>query len=250
MKKRIAQKECKETSMVEKIVQINHITKKYKECTVLDDVSLSIRIGDVIGLVGGNGAGKTTLMRAIAGSIPVDSGEIIFSGERRTQDVGTLIENPNIYTDMSGIENLRYFGRLFGVEDETVYESLLQQMGLAEAGKKLVGRYSLGMKQRLGIAVAMLGDPRLLILDEPLNGLDVQGMQDLEDRLLAMHENRSIGILISSHMIGELVKLCNGYLVMDHGRICMEYTREELLQQAGSEEAVENYIITRFQKSM
>ena len=207
--------------MVEKIVQINHITKKYKECTVLDDVSLSIRIGDVIGLVGGNGAGKTTLMRAIAGSIPVDSGEIIFSGERRTQDVGTLIENPNIYTDMSGIENLRYFGRLFGVEDETVYESLLQQMGLAEAGKKLVGRYSLGMKQRLGIAVAMLGDPRLLILDEPLNGLDVQGMQDLEERLLAMHENRSIGILISSHMIGELVKLCNRYLVMDHGRICM-----------------------------
>ena len=236
--------------MVEKIVQINHITKKYKECTVLDDVSLSIRIGDVIGLVGGNGAGKTTLMRAIAGSIPVDSGEIIFSGERRTQDVGTLIENPNIYTDMSGIENLRYFGRLFGVEDETVYESLLQQMGLAEAGKKLVGRYSLGMKQRLGIAVAMLGDPRLLILDEPLNGLDVQGMQDLEERLLAMHENRSIGILISSHMIGELVKLCNRYLVNDHGRISMEYTREEMLQQAGREEAVENYIITRFQKSM
>ena len=105
------------------------------------------------------------------------------------------------------------------------------------------------MNQRLGIAVAMLGDPRLLILDEPLNGLDVQGMQDLEERLWAMHEDRSIGILISSHVIGELVKLCNRYLVMDHGRICMEYTREELLQQAGSEEAVEDYIITRFQKT-
>ena len=235
--------------MAEKIVQIDHVTKKYKERTVLDDVSLSIWTGDVIGLLGSNGAGKTTLMRAIAGSIPVDSGEISFSGERRTQDVGTLIENPNIYTDMSGIENLRYFGRLFGVEDEAVYESLLQQMGLTEAGKKLAGRYSLGMKQRLGIAVAMLGDPRLLILDEPLNGLDVQGMQDLEERLWAMHEDRSIGILISSHVIGELVKLCNRYLVMDPGRICMEYTREELLQQAGSEEAVEDYIITRFQKT-
>lgn len=235
--------------MAEKIVQIDHVTKKYKERTVLDDVSLSIWTGDIIGLLGGNGAGKTTLMRAIAGSIPVDSGEISFSGERRTQDVGTLIENPNIYTDMSGIENLRYFGRLFGVEDEAVYESLLHQMGLAEAGKKLAGRYSFGMKQRLGIAVAMLGDPRLLILDEPLNGLDVQGMQDLEERLWAMHEDRSIGILISSHVIGELVKLCNRYLVMDHGRICMECTREELLQQAGSEEAVEDYIITRFQKT-
>lgn len=235
--------------MAEKIVQIDHVTKKYKERTVLDDVSLSIWTGDVIGLLGGNGAGKTTLMRAIAGSIPVDSGEISFLGERRTQDVGTLIENPNIYTDMSGIENLRYFGRLFGVEDEAVYESLLHQMGLAEAGKKLAGRYSLGMKQRLGIAVAMLGDPRLLILDEPLNGLDVQRMQDLEERLWAMHEDRSIGILISSHVIGELVKLCNRYLVMDHGRICMKYTREELLQQAGSEEAVEDYIITRFQKT-
>ena len=175
--------------MAEKIVQIDHVTKKYKERTVLDDVSLSIWTGDIIGLLGGNGAGKTTLMRAIAGSIPVDS------------------------------------------------------------GKKLAGRYSLGMKQRLGIAVAMLGDPRLLILDEPLNGLDVQGMQDLEERLWAMHEDRSIGILISSHVIGELVKLCNRYLVMDHGRICMEYTREELLQQAGSEEAVEDYIITRFQKT-
>ena len=209
--------------MAEKIVQIDHVTKKYKERTVLDDVSLSIWTGDIIGLLGGNGAGKTTLMRAIAGSIPVDSGEISFSGERRTQDVGTLIENPNIYTDMSGIENLRYFGRLFGVEDEAVYESLLHQMGLAEAGKKLAGRYSLGMKQR---------------------------MQDLEERLWAMHEDRSIGILISSHVIGELVKLCNRYLVMDHGRICMEYTREELFQQAGSEEAVEDYIITRFQKTM
>ena len=104
--------------MAEKIVQIDHVTKKYKERTVLDDVSLSIWTRDVIGLLGGNGAGKTTLMRAIAGSIPVDSGEISFLGERRTQDVGTLIENPNIYTDMSGIENLRYFGRLFGVEDE------------------------------------------------------------------------------------------------------------------------------------
>ena len=233
--------------MSEKIVQIDHIIKKYKSRTVLDDVSFSIQTGDIIGLVGSNGAGKTTLMRAIAGSIPVDSGEIRFGGERRAQDVGTLIENPNIYTDMSGIENLRYFGRLFGVEDEAVYESLLQQMGLAEAGKKLAGRYSLGMKQRLGIAVAMLGDPRLLILDEPLNGLDTQGMQDLEERLFTMHEERSIGILISSHVIGELVKLCNRYLVMDHGRICMEYTKEELLQQAGSEDAVENYIITQFQ---
>jgi len=236
--------------MSEKIVQIDHITKKYKSRTVLDDVSFSIQTGDIIGLVGSNGAGKTTLMRAIAGSIPVDSGEIRFEGERRTQDVGTLIENPNIYTDMSGIENLRYFGRLFGVEDEAVYESLLQQMGLAEAGKKLAGRYSLGMKQRLGIAVAMLGDPRLLILDEPLNGLDAQGMQDLEECLLAMHEERSIGILISSHVIGELVKLCNRYLVVDYGRICMEYTKEELLQLAGGEDAVENYIITQFQKSI
>ena len=236
--------------MTEKIVQVDHITKKYKNRMVLDDVSFSIQTGDIIGLVGGNGAGKTTLMRAVAGSIPINAGEIRFEGERRTQDVGTLIENPNIYTDMSGIENLRYFGRLFGVEDENAYENMLQQMGLADVSKKLVGRYSLGMKQRLGIAVAMLGDPRLLILDEPLNGLDVQGMQNLEKCLMIMHEKRSMGILISSHVIGELVKICNRYLIMDHGRICMEYTKEELLQQAGSEDAIENYIIDQFQKSV
>lgn len=236
--------------MTEKIVQIDHITKKYKNRMVLDDVSFSIQTGDIIGLVGGNGAGKTTLMRAVAGSIPINAGEIRFEGERRTQDVGTLIENPNIYTDMSGIENLRYFGRLFGVEDENAYENMLQQMGLADVSKKLVGRYSLGMKQRLGIAVAMLGDPRLLILDEPLNGLDVQGMQNLEKCLMIMHEKRSMGILISSHVVGELVKICNRYLIMDHGRIYMEYTKEELLQQAGSEDAIENYIIAQFQKSV
>ena len=236
--------------MAEKIVQVDHIIKKYKNWIVLDDVSFSIQTGDIIGLVGGNGAGKTTLMRAVAGSIPINAGGILFEGERRTQDVGTLIENPSIYTDMSGIENLRYFGRLFGVEDEAVYESLLQQMGLADVSKKLVGRYSLGMKQRLGIAVAMLGDPRLLILDEPLNGLDVQGMQNLEKCLMIMHEKRSMGILISSHVIGELVKICNRYLIMDHGRICMGYTKEELLQQAGSEDAIENYIIAQFQKSV
>ncbi len=236
--------------MTEKIVQVDHITKKYKNRMVLDDVSFSIQTGDIIGLVGGNGAGKTTLMRAVAGSIPINAGEIRFEGERRTQDVGTLIENPNIYTDMSGIENLRYFGRLFGVEDENAYENILQQMGLADVSKKLVGRYSLGMKQRLGIAVAMLGDPRLLILDEPLNGLDVQGMQNLETCLMIMHEKRSMGILISSHVIGELVKICNRYLIMDHGRICMEYTKEELLQQARSEDAIENYIIDQFQKSV
>ena len=104
-------------------------------------------------------------------------------------------------------------------------------MGLADVSKKLVGRYSLGMKQRLGIAVAMLGDPRLLILDEPLNGLDVQGMQNLETCLMIMHEKRSMGILISSHVIGELVKICNRYLIMDHGRICMEYSKPAVRMQ-------------------
>lgn len=236
--------------MADKIVQIEHITKKYKTRTVLENVSFSINTGDIVGLVGGNGAGKTTLMRAIAGSIPVDEGRIQFEGERRTEDVGTLIENPNVYTDMSGIENLRYFGRLFGQEDEAVYENLLRQMGLSDAGKKLVGRYSLGMKQRLGIAVAMLGRPRLLLLDEPLNGLDARGIQDLEKWLSAIEEERSMGILISSHVISELVKVCNRYLVMDHGRIYMEYTKEELLQKAGGEEAVENYIISQLQTQM
>ena len=214
--------------MAEKIVQIDHVTKKYKERTVLDDVSLSIWTGDIIGLLGGNGAGKTTLMRAIAGSIPVDSGEISFSGERRTQDVGTLIENPNIYTDMSGIENLRYFGRLFGVEDEAVYESLLHQMGLAEAGKKLAGRYSLGMKQRLGIAVAMLGDPRLLILDEPTAGLDPKGRDDILDQIAYLHKQSDMTVILVSHSMEDIARYADRIIVMNKGSVMYNGAAKEV----------------------
>ena len=238
----------------DRILEAFHLGNKerYKEFRALNDVSFEVKKGETVGIIGTNGAGKSTLLKSITGLLKPTSGAVFFQGHRWTREdlsqSGALIETPPIYENLTAWENLNVRALLLGIDAERIQE-VLSLIDLGDTGKKKAGAFSLGMKQRLGIAVAMLGDPRLLILDEPLNGLDVQGMQDLEERLWAMHEDRSIGILISSHVIGELVKLCNRYLVMDHGRICMEYTREELLQQAGSEETVEDYIITRFQKT-
>ena len=241
-------------------IEVEKLCKTINKSIVLEDINLDMSSGKVYGFQGINGSGKTMLMRALIGLIRPTSGKVCIDGKELGKDIdfpesiGFLLENPAFLDMYSGEDNLKLLAKVDGNVDKKSVENeirgLIDDVGLGQAGRKKYKKYSLGMKQRLGIAVAMLGDPRLLILDEPLNGLDVQGMQDLEERLLAMHEDRSIGILISSHVIGELVKLCNRYLVMDHGRICMEYTREELLQKAGSEEAVENYIITRFQKSM
>lgn len=230
--------------MGQTILQVENVTKKYKEKTVLDAVSFTMEQGDIIGLIGGNGAGKTTLMRVISGIVMPDEGETAVLGGMQEKQIGVMIEGPNVYNDMSGIENLRFFGRLFGEGDEETFSNLLQMVGLADAGKKKAGKYSLGMRQRLGIAIALLGDVGLLVLDEPFNGLDAQGIADLEQILTRINKEKGISILISSHIIGELTKICNRYLLLNQGRICRKYTHAELLKQAGSEEQIENYIVS------
>lgn len=230
--------------MGQTILQVENVTKKYKEKTVLDTVSFTMEQGDIIGLIGGNGAGKTTLMRVISGIVMPDEGKTAVLGGMQEKQIGVMIEGPNVYNDMSGIENLRFFGRLFGEGDEETFSNLLQLVGLADAGKKKAGKYSLGMRQRLGIAIALLGDVGLLVLDEPFNGLDAQGIADLEQILTRINKEKGISILISSHIIGELTKICNRYLLLNQGQICRKYTHAELLKQAGSEEQIENYIVS------
>ncbi len=230
--------------MGQTILQVENVTKKYKEKTVLDVVSFTMEQGDIIGLIGGNGAGKTTLMRVISGIVMPDEGKTAVLGGMQEKQIGVMIEGPNVYNDMSGIENLRFFGRLFGEGDEETFSKLLQMVGLADAEKKKAGKYSLGMRQRLGIAIALLGDVGLLVLDEPFNGLDAQGIADLEQILTRINKEKGISILISSHIIGELTKICNRYLLLNQGRICRKYTHAELLKQAGSEEQIENYIVS------
>lgn len=226
------------------LFNVDGVCKSYKNNNVLENVSFSVSQGNVAGLIGGNGAGKTTLMRIISGIISADKGKIEFCNEKIKSKIGVIIEGPSVYNDMSALENLRFYGKMFGASDEQRYKDLLDMVKLTDAGNKKVGRYSLGMKQRLGVAIALLGDIELLILDEPFNGLDLQGILDLENILSNVNKTEKISILISSHIIGELTKICNRYILMDKGRICKEYEHDELLSKAGSMENIEPYIIS------
>lgn len=235
------------------VFSVSKISKQYGQQTVLKDVSFSLKEREILGLTGGNGAGKTTLIRLITGVNQPDSGEIDIAGktEDRYRKIGTLIERPAIYKDMSAIDNLRYYGKLLGLEDEKkkadaeeTYKALLEKAGLSGCGKKKAGRFSTGMKQRLGIAIALLGDVTCLILDEPFNGLDAAGISELRSLLLRLKEE-SVSILITSHQISELTQICDRYVILDQGRIVFEATHEELREQAGGDEKIESLIVKK-----
>ena len=223
---------------METILQTNGLTKKYGKKTVVDHVSVNVRRGDIYGLIGKNGAGKTTFMRMVLGfAVPNEGTVALFGGEPQKtagQKIGSLIEAPAFYGNCSALENLRYFSLLSGrgeaskpVSDERL-EALIEMVGLKDAGKKKVGNYSLGMKQRLGLAIAMLGDPEFLILDEPVNGLDPAGIRDVRDTIRRLNHDAGVTILISSHLLDELAKVATKYGILNEGKLVEEITTEEL----------------------
>ncbi len=226
------------------LFNVDGISKAYKNKIVLEDISFSVSRGDITGLIGGNGAGKTTLMKIISGIISADSGSVVYENNEIKSKIGVIIEGPCVYNDMSAFENLKFYGRMFGDTDEEKYNKLLDMVKLTDAGSKKAGRFSLGMKQRLGVAIALMGDIELLILDEPFNGLDAQGIVDLENILTEINKTQGITMLISSHIIGELTKICTGYIIMDNGRICEKYTHKELLEKAGDSDNIEKVILS------
>ena len=223
---------------METILQTNGLTKKYGKKTVVDHVSVNVRRGDIYGLIGKNGAGKTTFMRMVLGfAVPNEGTVELFGGEPQRiagQKIGSLIEAPAFYGNCSALENLRYFSLLSGrgenaepVSDERL-EALIEMVGLKDAGKKKVGHYSLGMKQRLGLAIAMIGDPEFLILDEPVNGLDPAGIRDVRDTIRRLNREAGVTILISSHLLDELAKVATKYGILNEGKLVEEITTEEL----------------------
>lgn len=243
---------------METVLSVSKLAKQFNKHQVLEDVSFSMKQGEILGLIGGNGVGKTTLIRLITGVNQPDSGEINVMGEvsDRCKYIGTLIERPAIYKDMSALDNLRYYGKILGLDEakedkknqnaivEEQYESLLEKVGLSEAKNKKTGRFSTGMRQRLGIAIALLGEVKCLILDEPFNGLDAAGVEDLKN-LLRKLQAEGVSILITSHMIGELTQICNRYMILDQGRIVYEATQEALEQEAGGSSMVEALILNK-----
>ncbi len=210
------------------------LTKKYGSKNAVDNVSMTIRKGDVYGFVGKNGAGKTTFIRLILGLARPTSGTFeLFGGmdineaRRRT---GNLIESPAIYPNMTAAQNLTVFCKMLGI-DESSIAPILEYVGLADAGRKKTRDFSLGMKQRLGIAIALIGDPEFLILDEPINGLDPEGIVEVRDLILKLNREQGKTVLISSHILGELSKIATRYGIINNGKLVDEIAHEELLKK-------------------
>ena len=197
---------------MEYVLKTEGLTKIYSKTRVVDNVDMIIRPGDIYGFVGKNGAGKTTFIRLLLGLARITDGKVsFFDGEnirRARKKTGSLVESPSFYPNMTAEENIRIFCRMIG-EDEKQAKSVLEKVGLADTGRKKAGHFSLGMKQRLGLALALVGDPEFLILDEPINGLDPTGIAEIRKLILSLKNEQGKTLLISSHLISELEKIGN-----------------------------------------
>ena len=222
------------------VLETFELTKEYSHNKVVDNVSLKVKEGEIYGFVGKNGAGKTTLIRMILGLATVSSGSYrLFEQEHvhtARSRIGSLVESPALYRNMSAKDNLSILCTMLGI-DKGCINGLLEMVGLAEAGKKKSANFSLGMKQRLGLAIALLGDPDFLVLDEPLNGLDPKGIAEIRELLLSLRDKGKT-IFISSHMLGELEKVATCYGIISSGHIVEELTAEELSKKCGSRTVV------------
>lgn len=217
--------------MEEFVLRTFGLTKKFGNKIAVNNVSLNIRRGDIYGFIGPNGAGKTTAMKVVLDLMRPTMGEIELFGKMKNKaaliHVGSLIESPGLYTSCSAYENMKRFSILFGgTDDDIAY--FLRMVGLEGVGKKKVGIFSLGMKQRLGIAIALLGNPEFLVLDEPVNGLDPMGMKDIRDILTFINREKGTTIFISSHLLGELEKMATVYGIINCGTLIEEITISEL----------------------
>lgn len=224
---------------MEYLLTTHHLTKTYGRHKAVDGVSLHLRQGDIYGLIGRNGAGKTTLLKLLSGLAAPTAGDFTLFGAtgRRARAylsrVGTLIEAPGIYPNLSAAENLKLKCLALGVRQKGLVPHLLATVGLEGAGRKQVRNFSLGMKQRLGIALALVGDPDLLILDEPINGLDPQGIAEVRETLSTLNRERNLTLLLSSHILEELSKVATRYGILHDGVLLQELTRQELLEKCG-----------------
>lgn len=221
---------------MEYVLQTNSLTKKYKEFKALNGLSMNVPKGAIYGFVGKNGAGKTTLIRLICGLQAPTSGEYTLYGRKNTDKdisksrrrMGAVVEMPSIYLDMTAEENLKQQYCILGLPSYDGLTDILKLVGLEDTGKKLARNFSLGMRQRLGIAVALVGSPDFLVLDEPVNGLDPQGIIEIRELILKLNREQQITFLISSHILDELSKFATYYGFIDRGQIIKEISAEDL----------------------
>ena len=217
------------------ILKVNGLTKKYGSKTALNNVAFNVERGKIYGFIGENGAGKTTTIRAITGLSEAPSGtvELFGASDKKgltmaRRKMGYLVEHPILSMNDTAEGNLKMQQLLYGHRDDAKIKKILARVGLADVGRKKVKNFSLGMKQRLGIAMALVNDPEILILDEPVNGLDPMGMVAVRELLKSLSTEDGITIVISSHILAELYQLVTDYIIISHGEIIEQISKEEL----------------------
>ena len=228
------------------LLKIENLTKKIKKKTIVDNISLTVNSGEIVGFLGPNGAGKTTTIKAAMGLFTITGGSISICGhdvktdfENAIRNVGAIVENPNLYKGLTGRQNLEYFAKFYGKEALDNIDSVVELVKMKERINDKIKTYSLGMRQRVGLAQAMVHMPSLLILDEPTNGLDPIGIKEMRDLLKHLAKNSGVGIFISSHLLSEMELMCDRIYIIDNGVIIGEKTIGE--EENEAEDTVYQY---------
>jgi len=218
-----------------KVLEVNNLSKSFGKRKVLDNINFNIYEGDIVGIIGPNGAGKTTLIKTIlslykcdTGSIKICDYDIKKNLEEALSKTGSIIENPDMYLNISGKKNIEVISLINNIKDKDYIEEIIKFVGLEDRITDKVKKYSLGMKQRLGIACALIKRPKLLILDEPTNGLDPKGIKELRKMLKTISEKENMSILISSHILSEVENICDRVLIINEGKIISDFGIEEV----------------------
>lgn len=240
-----AKKGLKDGDNSDGLISVTDLKKSFGKKSILADINLNIGQGELYGLIGNNGAGKTTLLKMFCNMLKPTAGTITLNKQAFTSSVsiGSLIESPALYFDMTGYQNIKAKALALNVKyTNDQINGLLQLVGLQDTGKKDVRAYSMGMKQRLGIAMALVGEPDLLILDEPINGLDPQGILEIRNLLEKIHKERNVTMIISSHILDELAKTATRFCVLNKGKIIKNCTKDEFLSDCGDNDISEYYL--------
>ena len=232
--------------MSEAILEIKNVSKYFGKAKVVDNLSFEVKPGEILGFLGPNGAGKTTTIKMILGLLSIDEGSISINGydvkkdfEKAMEYIGGIVENPDLYGYMTAVENLKLYAKLRGIEYGEVYK-ILEKVGLEKSMNQKVSKYSLGMKQRAGLALSLLHSPKILILDEPTNGLDPVGIKDLRDILKSLAKNNNIAVLVSSHILSEMELMCDRVVVINEGKFIKA---QEIGEKSENEDVEKKYEI-------
>ena len=232
--------------MQKTVLEIKNVSKYFGKTKVVDNLSFEVKEGEILGFLGPNGAGKTTTIKMILGLLSIDEGSITIDGhdvkkdfEKAMAHIGGIVENPDMYGYMSAVDNLKLHAKIRGVNYSEVYRTL-EMVGLQKSMKQKVSKYSLGMKQRAGLALSLLHSPKILILDEPTNGLDPVGIKDLRDILKKLASEKGIAVLVSSHILSEMELMCDRVVVINGGKFVKT---QSLNSSENNEEATVKYEI-------